>query len=395
MPEDRLRRLAPVVAVLLVALLAGISMGTGMLVVRHFQADARATSRLYSGVFEGLSSSGSGGEGAALLKLGEQVRALGLPLVVTDAGGRVTAAANLPAALRLAPLDAPAIKRYAQRLDRTNPPIRDSLLGTTVHYGPMPAQRQLTALAILQALTIFVMVAVAVFAYRNAMAAQRDRLWVAMAREAAHQMGTPLTSLQGWIESVRSRPTPPANLADHLAADADRLERVAQRFERIGNPARREPIGLGALADRVAGYFRPRLPRHANRVEIRVEAPGAGPTVVGDPVLLEWALEAVVKNAIDALQGRTGSIVLRAGAAAGMGEVRVADDGPGIPKEIRRTLFEAGISTKRGGWGIGLALARRVIEDTHQGTLTLEPAERGATFLIRMPLAERMAERIT
>ena len=105
------------------------------------------------------------------------------------------------------------------------------------------------------------MVAVAVFAYRSAMAAQRDRLWVAMAREAAHQMGTPLTSLQGWIERVRSRPTPPPDLADHLAADAERLDRVAQRFERIGNPAKREPIGLGALADRVAGYFRPRLPQ--------------------------------------------------------------------------------------------------------------------------------------
>ncbi len=98
------------------------------------------------------------------------------------------------------------------------------------------------------------------------MAAQRDRLWVAMAREAAHQMGTPLTSLQGWIEVVRSRPTPPPGLADHLAADAERLERVAQRFERIGNVTRREPIGLGALADRVAGYFRPRLPRHANPI---------------------------------------------------------------------------------------------------------------------------------
>ncbi len=389
MPRDRVRRLAPTAAVLLVALLAGISMGTSMLVARHFQADARATSRLYSGVFEGLSSSTPGGEGAALLRLGEQVRALGLPLVVTDAAGRVTEAANLPSPLRLAPLDAEALKAFAARLDRTNPPIRDSLLGTTVHYGPMPAQRQLTALAILQALTIFVMVAVAVFAYRSAMAAQRDRLWVAMAREAAHQMGTPLTSLQGWIESVRSRPTPPANLADHLAADAERLERVAQRFERIGNPARREPIGLGALADRVAGYFRPRLPRHANQVELRVEAPGAGPLVVGDPVLLEWALEALVKNAIDALQGRTGAIALRVGAAGGMGEVRVSDDGPGVPKEIRRTLFQPGISTKRGGWGIGLALARRVVEDNHQGELSLEPSEHGSTFLIRMPLADR------
>ena len=237
-----------------------------------------------------------------------------------------------------------------------------------MHYGPLPAQRNLTALAVLQALTIAVMVAVAIFAYRSAMSAQRDRLWVAMAREAAHQMGTPLTSLQGWIERVRSRPTPPPDLAEHLAADAERLDRVAQRFERIGNPAKREPVGLGALADRVAGYFRPRLPKRANPIELRLEAPGMGPDGRwGTPVLLEWVLEALVKNAIDALQGRAGTIILRVGAEQGMGEIRVMDDGPGIAREIRRTLFEPGITTKRGGWGIGLALARRVVEDAHRG----------------------------
>jgi len=381
--RERLQRLAPMVAVGLVATLAGLSLGTGVLIVRHFKADATATSRLYSGVFGGLNNPRPGAEAEALLRLGEQVRSLGLPLVVTDRSGRVTAVANLPFD---APLDDPRIKAYASRLDRQNPPIVDQAIGT-VHYGPMPAQRNLTALAILQALTIMVMVAVAVFAYRSAMAAQRDRLWVAMAREAAHQMGTPLTSLQGWIERVRSRPTPPPDLADHLSADADRLDRVAQRFERIGNPAKREPIGLGALADRVAGYFRPRLPRRANPIELRLEAPGMGPMVLGDPVLLEWALEAMVKNAIDALQGRSGTIILRVGAEQGMGEVRVLDDGPGIAKEIRRTLFEPGITTK-GGWGIGLALSRRVVEDAHHGSLVLETTDKGACFVMRIPLAK-------
>jgi signal transduction histidine kinase len=382
--KERLQRLAPTVAVVLVALLAGLSLGTGLLIIQHFKADATATSRLYSGVFGGLNDPRPGGEAEALLQLGEQVRALGLPLVVTDRSGRVTAAANLPFE---APLDDPRVLAYAARLDRQNPPIVDEAVGT-VHYGPLPAQRNLTALAVMQALTIAVMVAVAVFAYRSAIAAQRDRLWVAMAREAAHQMGTPLTSLQGWIERVRSRPTPPPDLADHLAADAERLERVARRFERIGNPARREPIGLGALADRVAGYFRPRLPKRANPIELRLEAPGMGPMVEGDPVLLEWALESLVKNAIDALQGRSGTIILRVGAEQGMGEVRVIDDGPGVPKDIRRTLFEPGITTKRGGWGIGLALSRRVVEDAHAGLLALEPSDRGACFLMRIPLAE-------
>ena len=385
--KERLQRLAPAVAVLLVAVLAGLSLGTGLLIIRHFRADAFATSRLYSGVFGGLNDPDPDAEAEALLRLGEQVRALGLPLIVTDKQGRVSAVANLPFE---APLDDPRVLAYAARLDRENPPIVDQAVGT-VHYGPLPAQRNLTALAVLQAMTIAVMVAVGWFAYRSGMAAQRDRLWVAMAREAAHQMGTPLTSLQGWIERVRSRPTPPPDLADHLAADAERLERVARRFERIGNPAKREPIGLGALAEAVAGYFRPRLPRRANPIELKLEAPGMGPMVVGDPVLLEWAMESLVKNAIDALQGRSGTIILRVGAAEGMGEIRVVDDGPGVAKEIRRTLFEPGITTKRGGWGIGLALARRVVEDAHRGVLALESTDRGASFLMRIPLAEPAA----
>jgi signal transduction histidine kinase len=384
-PKERFRQVAPTVAVLLVAVLSGLSLGTGLLIIRHFKADATATSRLYSGVFGGLNDPDPGSEAEALLRLGEEVRAMGLPLVITDRSGRVTAAANLPFE---APLDDPRVLKYAAKLDRQNPPIVDAI--GTVHYGPLPAQRNVTALAVLQALTIAVMVSVAIFAYRSAMAAQRDRLWVAMAREAAHQMGTPLTSLQGWIERVRSRPEPPADLADHLSADAERLDRVARRFERIGNPAKREPIGLGALTDRVAGYFRPRLPRRANPIELRLEAPGAGPTVLGDQVLLEWALESMVKNAIDALQGRSGTIILRVGAEEGMGEVRVIDDGPGVPKEIRRTLFEPGITTKRGGWGIGLALSRRVVEDAHEGVLVLEHTEKGACFLIRIPLSERV-----
>ncbi len=166
---------------------------------------------------------------------------------------------------------------------------------------------------------------------------------------------------------------------------------MARRFERIGNPAAREPIGLGALADRVAGYFRPRLPKWANQIELRVEAAGAGPTVLGDPVLLEWALEALVKNAIDALQGRSGTIILRVESDERTAAIRVLDDGPGIPKEIRRDIFEPGITTKRGGWGIGLALSRRVVEEAHRGELALEPSDKGTCFLIRIPLAETPA----
>ena len=177
----------------------------------------------------------------------------------------------------------------------------------------------------------------------------------------------------------------PAEFADHLEADAERLDRVARRFERIGRPAARSPVGLGALASRVAEYFRPRLPRRANPIEIGVVAAGPGPHVLGDPILLEWVLESLVKNAIDALHGRAGTITLEAGLSDGRATLRVKDDGPGVPRELRRTIFEPGVTSKEGGWGIGLALARRVVEDSHGGTIDLEPAETGASFVIKVP----------
>ena len=382
MPRRGLRRFAPVLVVLLVLVLAGLSAGSSWIVIRHFRGDASSISRLYAGVFAGLNDDKPGAAQSSLLKLGEQVRQEGIPLVVTDTAGRVTAAANLPFA---APIDDPRVLAYAAVLDRENVPIADSQLGT-LHFGPVPAKRQLVALAVLQGLILLTIIGVGVAGYRNAMAAQRDRLWVAMAREAAHQMGTPLMSLQGWIEQVRSRATPPPRLADHLAADAERLERVAHRFERIGHANRREPHGAGALAKKVDDYFSPRQPHRINRITIDVDTTGDGPVILGDPILLEWALESLVKNSIDALTGRSGRITLRVGQEGDTAVIRVVDDGPGIPGEIRRTLFDAGITTKSSGWGIGLALARRVVEDSHGGELMLEPADTGATFLIRIPM---------
>jgi signal transduction histidine kinase len=381
--SEGLRRFAPGAALLLVAVVAGLSFVASAIVTRHFREQAITASRIYATTYAGLSDPSPSAATEALFALGLRIRELGIPLVMTDSAGRVTAAANLPFN---APDTDPRVAAYALELDRVNPPIEFPPWGA-VHFGPVPATGVLRTLALLQVLTLAVMVAVAIVAYRSQTHARRDRLWVAMAREAAHQMGTPLTSLKGWIEQLRGGGLPVPKLAEHLDADAERLQRVAQRFERIGNPARRDPVALGALAEKVAGYYRARLPRHANAITVAVDAPRSGPVVAGDPVLLEWAFEALVKNAADALQGRGGTITLSAATVDGHAVVRISDDGPGVPREIRRTLFEPGVTTKRGGWGIGLALVRRVVEEGHGGILTLEPTGPGTTFQMRFPMA--------
>jgi len=380
-----LRRAGPRAVVALALLLGGLSVGYAWVVARHLRDDARDTSRLLGRVFAGLNDPRPDAATNALLELAAQVRSLGVPIAVTDTAGHVTATANAPAA---AEADSAALRRWIAALDAVNAPIVQPGVGT-IHFGPLPAARRFTVLAVLEGAVFLGLALLAVWAYRSQVAAARDRLWVAMARESAHQLGTPLMSLTGWIAYLRENPgTPLSDLADHLEADAERLERVAKRFERIGRPARREPVGLGAVAERVVSYFRPRLPTLTSPVTLALDAAGPGPTALGDPVLIEWALEAVIKNAIDALSGRGGRIDVTVDALGTAARVSVRDDGPGLSAEIRARLFEPGMSTKAGGWGIGLALARRIVEQQHGGRVSYHSGADGAgsVFLLEFPL---------
>src|SRR2546426_1080959 len=385
LPRGALRRAGPP-ALIAAALLFGVlSAGHAWMVARPLRNDARETSRLLGHVFAGLNDPREGAAADALLALADEVRRLGIPLAVTDGAGTITALDKGPCGV--AGSGAPRRAGIAE-LDRIHPPLMQSGVGT-IHYGALPAARAFTGLAVLQGAMFLCLVFLGVWAMRERVSAARDRLWVAMARESAHQLGTPLMSLTGWIDYLRENPdTPGSELVAHLEADAQRLERVAKRFERIGRPARREPVGLGTIAERVVAYFRPRLPTLAHSVTITLTSPGAGPTATGDPVLIEWALEVVVKNAVDALSGRGGRIDVEVQGSDSLGRVTVRDDGPGVAPDVQHQLFEPGVSSKTGGWGIGLALARRIVEQQHGGKVAFRPGPegRGSVFVLEFPL---------
>ena len=380
-----LRRAGPP-ALFVVALLFGIlSVGYAWIVARHLRNDAQETSRLLGHVFAGLNDPREGAASDALLALADEVRRLGIPIAVTDTAGRVTALDNAPFGRDA---DDATRRSWIRELDQIHPPLIQPGVGT-IHYGALPAAKAFTGLAILQGAMFLCLAILAGWAMRERVRAARDRLWVAMARESAHQLGTPLMSLTGWIDYLRENPdTPGSELVTHLQADAERLQRVAKRFERIGRPARREPVGLGTVAERVVTYFRPRLPTLAHSVTIALNSPAAGPTATGDPVLIEWALEVIVKNAIDALSGRGGRIDVEVESSDAMARVSVRDDGPGVAADMQHQLFEPGVSSKTGGWGIGLALARRIVEQQHGGRVGFHPGPqgRGSVFVLEFPL---------
>jgi signal transduction histidine kinase len=263
----------------------------------------------------------------------------------------------------------------------------DSLVGQ-IHYGNTPLVRWLRIIPALQAATAFMLLLAAAYIVRTRVNAERERVWAGMARESAHQLGTPLSSLAGWVElleeggGVDPAATTRAAVAN-MRADLERLDRVAHRFERLGRERRHDDVDLGALVERVATYFRARVPTLAHRVAIDVSTTTESVTVSGDSVLLEWALEVLVKNAVDALAGRGGHITVAARRGdRGRAQITVSDDGPGIPREQRTRIFEPGFSTKQSGWGIGLSLARRIVEENHGGSLRLVSSDRGATFEI-------------
>jgi signal transduction histidine kinase len=380
-----MRRGAPefLVGLLLAILLASYVVYTQR-VVRELRREALRSSQMYARVFRAQSDTSESAGTQALLDVSKSIIAQGVPIVVTNPAGRPTATANLPSDVGG---DEQRIRDYIRELDSQNRPVVDSLVGQ-IHYGNTPLVSWLRIIPALQAATAFVLLLAAISLVRARGNAERERVWAGMARESAHQLGTPLSSLAGWVELLEEGQGAPATqtIADNMRADIERLDRVAHRFERIGRERRAERVDLHALVDRITAYFRARVPTLAHAVEIDVAAHTEPVSVQGDAVLLEWAFEVLVKNAVDALAGRGGRIVVAArGRPDGGAIVTVSDDGPGIPRELRARIFEPGFSTKQSGWGIGLSLARRIVEESHGGTLRLASADRGASFEIILP----------
>jgi signal transduction histidine kinase len=365
----------------LIALLLGSILWYTHHVVGDLRLEAERSSRIYARIYHALGDTTEGAGTQALLGLSRSIVEQGVPVIVTDASGNPSAAANLPFEVADVTRDA-RVRAYVRRLDAENPPVIDPMLGQ-IHFGNTPLVEGLRVVPVLQVATAVILLVVGFYVIRVRGNAARERIWAGMARESAHQLGTPLSSLAGWIELFEERAEDGSTQAAaiHMRADLERLDRVAHRFERIGREPKCEPVDVNALVDRVATYFRARVPTLANTIAIDVVHDGAPQTIDGDPVLIEWAIEVLAKNAIDALAGRGGRIRFStARLSDGAVRIRVADDGPGIPSNLRARVFEPGFSTKQSGWGIGLSLARRIVEENHRGKLVLAAADPGATF---------------
>jgi signal transduction histidine kinase len=381
-------------ALLAIAILGSYLLYTEQL-VRAFRTEAEVHRRMYALVQRGLLSTEPGAELQALTDLQMELTRLGVPMVAVNAHGLPYATANLPFEADLSdPADRQRVLRYAQQLGQRNPVIVEEEVGA-IHFGAPPVIGRLRWAATLQVAGALLLVFVGYVVVRGALRAERERMWSAMARELAHQMGTPLSSLKGWQEVLllpaeeRAQMVSDRRLAREVGADLDRLERVSRRFEMIGTPSPLSTVRPEEVMRELERYLRPRLPREKPGVDLRVRVPRGLPAVRANRVLLVWALENCVKNSLDALAGRGGRIRLAAVRDGDTVCFVVSDNGPGVSSKVKDRLFDPGVTTKTGGWGVGLSLARRIAEDVHGGSIDSRPRSAGgARFAIHVPLEE-------
>jgi signal transduction histidine kinase len=361
---------------------------------QEMRANATVFSRIYFQVVQAVMSP-EGMTAEAEFQLLLQLYDLGIPVVQTDLDGNPTLIRNLPFEAELEEVEhVERVRRYVERLDEVNPPLVDAERNFVVHYGEPLYLQRLRWIPWLQAMLLLGLVGTGVWMIRTSSQSERERIWTAMARESAHQMGTPLSSLVGWLELLETTAPPEAlrpdgiGVLDEMGDDVRRLEKVSRRFELIGRRPALRSVLIQDVVQRLGKYFRARTPSMREQVKLDIRIPEEAPPVLGNETLLEWAFENLFKNSLDSLAGRDGRIeVTWLGVENGMAMLRFADDGLGVDPAVRRRVFDVGVTTKHGGWGVGLSLARRIFVKVHKGSVALEPTETGASFAISLPLS--------
>jgi signal transduction histidine kinase len=230
---------------------------------------------------------------------------------------------------------------------------------------------------------IGVFIAVAYFAFSSSRKAEQNQVWVGMSKETAHQLGTPISSLNGWIQLIRETgKEAQEELLNELENDVKRLERITERFSKIGSAPELNQENVEAVLKNCIAYLRPRT---SGRVKFSLSSANPECTALVNVPLFEWVIENLCKNAIDAMEAE-GNLDISVQEKAERVWVDITDTGKGIPASKHKTVFKPGFTTKKRGWGLGLSLAKRIIEDYHKGSIYVQSSEpgKGTTFRIEL-----------
>jgi len=294
-----------------------------------------------------------------------------IPVIVMNDEGEITDYRNIE--------DTTRIESYARRMIRSGDTIHVD--GQIVCYDESIMLKRLSAWPYIQLGIVLVFVVVAIFALLSSKRAEQNKVWVGLSKETAHQLGTPVSSLMAWVEMLKEQ-YPEDDLLPEMDKDVKRLQLIAERFSKIGSLPEPMESSMNEVLEHVVDYMDRRT---SNQVQMVKNFPNHDVIVKMNASLFEWVVENLCKNAVDAMEGK-GTIMLTLTDDEQSVTIDVQDTGKGIKKKDINNVFTPGFTTKKRGWGLGLSLAKRIVEEYHKGRIFVKQSEigKGTTFRIEM-----------
>ena len=306
-----------------------------------------------------------------------------IPIIVTDEKGQILDHVNLDSAS--VKEDSNYVEKKMQEFKAENGSVEwsnpsDSTERNIYYYGHTSLLNQVRYYPLVQLLIISLFIIITITALSSRYQSVQNQVWAGMAKETAHQLGTPLSSLHGWVEMLKDNPDNEM-MVQEMSKDVERLRLVSDRFGKIGSTPQLEAHDILSQVNSMVEYIRKRAP---GRVKFSVDNHGSNVLIARiSPPLFDWVIENLLKNALDAMEGK-GEIRLDLYENITHVVIDVADTGKGIPKQYVKEVFKPGFTTKKRGWGLGLSLSKRIVEQYHSGQLFVKSSEqgKGTTFRI-------------
>lgn len=264
-----------------------------------------------------------------------------------------------------------------------------------VFYGETAAIKYLRVMPYIQIPLIVLFILVGFIGYMNIRKAEKRYLWIGLAKETAHQFGTPTSSLLAWIDILEAKlPAPQTAMVSQelqsMRNDVERLRLIASRFGKVGSSISHKKVDLHKIIDETVNNFQRLVPQVSNKITLHYNSNIQDKKYKLDPDLIKWTLENTIKNSIDSMKNRSGKIIISALEHNKDVYIRIKDEGAGMSRSMFKKIFQPGVTNKQRGWGLGLSLARRIVEEYHKGRIHVLESEinKGTTFEIILPTGE-------
>jgi len=305
-----------------------------------------------------------------------------VPVILTTQKREIVAFRNVDSSKLSTPKK---VERLLASMEKSHKPIKVSLSNNDtnfVFYEDSNILKKLYYFPIVQLAVLLLFIFAAYIAFPSIRNSEQNLVWVGMAKETAHQLGTPTSSLLAWLEVLKSHDISPTYITE-LEKDILRLEKITDRFSKIGSTPSLKPVNMIDQLNIITGYLEKRI---SSNISFKKEYNANDEVFINlNESLFEWVIENIVKNAIDAMHGK-GQISFRVRDDIQVAYLDITDQGKGVPKKIAKTIFKPGFTTKARGWGLGLSLSKRIIEDYHKGKIFVLNSDQGKGTTIRIVL---------